>query len=89
MVRGNLGPAAVVIQPVPGTDWLHDRWQAASNMHGKNIPGEHWIQLEFESPILVDSVRLDWETAYASDYRIQGSMKFHLTNPSLASGSSM
>ncbi|KAG7361674.1 carbohydrate binding protein [Nitzschia inconspicua] len=74
-VRGNLGPASVVIQPVPGSHWLHDRWQAASNMHGQNIPGEHWILLEFHSPILVDSIRLDWETAYASDYRIEGSLE--------------
>lgn len=74
-VRGNLGPASVVIQPLPGTDWIHDRWQAASDMHGKNIPGEHWILLEFQSPIVVDYIRLDWETAYASDYRIEGSMK--------------
>jgi hypothetical protein len=73
-VRGNLGPAEVVVQPVPGTDWLHDRWQAASDMHGKNIPGRHWIQLEFTANIIVDTIRLDWETAYASDYRIEGSM---------------
>lgn len=79
-VRGNLGPAAVVIQPIPGNDWLHDRWQAASNMHGKNIPGQHWIQLEFDAPILVDSIRLDWETAYASEYRIEGSMQPIITD---------
>merc|ERR1712161_58961 len=35
-VRGNLGPISVVIQSKPGSDWIHDRWQAASNMHGKN-----------------------------------------------------
>jgi hypothetical protein len=74
-VRGNLGPASVVVQPKPGDDWLHDRWQAASDMHGKNIPGEHWIQLQFPSKIFVDSIVLDWETAYASDYLIEGSME--------------
>jgi hypothetical protein len=74
-VRGNLGPVSVVVQAIPGTDWLHDRWQAASNMHGKTIPGEHWIQLEFTHPIVVDSIRLDWETAFASEYRIEGSLK--------------
>jgi hypothetical protein len=74
-VRGNLGPASVVVQQKPGTDWLHDRWQAASNMHGKNIPGKHLIQLEFPSNIIIDSITLDWETAYASDYRIEGSLQ--------------
>jgi hypothetical protein len=28
-VRGNLGPASVVIQKSPGNDWIKDRWQAA------------------------------------------------------------
>jgi hypothetical protein len=74
-VRGNLGPASVVVQAKPGPDWLHDRWQAASDMHGKNIPGRHWIQLEFPSNIVIESITLDWETAYASDYRIEGSLR--------------
>lgn len=73
-VRGNLGPASVVIQPKPGDDWLHDRWQAASDMHGTNIPGGHWIQLDFGSKIVVDSVVLDWETAYADRYILEGSL---------------
>lgn len=46
-VVGNLGPIEVVLQANPGTNWLHDRWQAASDMHGTNIPGEHWIELDF------------------------------------------
>ena len=46
-VRGNLGPIDVVLQDLPGTNWLKDRWQAASDMHGTNIPGAHWIQLDF------------------------------------------
>jgi len=75
-VRGNLGPVSVVIQSKPGSDWIHDRWQAASNMHGKNIPGEHWIQLEFEySKIFVDRIVLDWETAYADEYILEGSLE--------------
>jgi len=75
-VRGNLGPVSVVIQSKPGSDWIHDRWQAASNMHGKNIPGEHWIQLEFEySNIVVDRIVLDWETAYADEYILEGSLE--------------
>ncbi len=33
--RGNLGPCSVLIQKIPGTDWLLDRWQAASDMGGE------------------------------------------------------
>eukprot|EP00592_Proboscia_alata_P017278 CAMPEP_0194400038 /NCGR_PEP_ID=MMETSP0174-20130528/126990_1 /TAXON_ID=216777 /ORGANISM="Proboscia alata, Strain PI-D3" /LENGTH=165 /DNA_ID=CAMNT_0039196507 /DNA_START=163 /DNA_END=656 /DNA_ORIENTATION=- len=73
-VRGNLGPAGVVIQPIPGTDWITDRWQAASNMHGKNIPGAHWIQLDFGTEVWVERVVLDWEAAYADAYRLEGSL---------------
>ena len=75
-VRGNLGPASVVVQARPGTDWIHDRWQAASNMHGKQIPGEHWIQLEFEdTDVVPDKIVLDWETAYADEYVLEASSK--------------
>ena len=75
-VRGNLGPATVVVQAKPGTDWIHDRWQAASNMHGKQIPGEHWVQLEFkESSVVADKVVLDWETAYADEYILEASLE--------------
>lgn len=75
-VRGNLGPVSVVIQAEPGTDWIHDRWQAASNMHGKQIPGEHWIQLEFQNTTVVaDRIVLDWETAYADQYVLEASLE--------------
>jgi hypothetical protein len=75
--RGNLGPASVLNQNPPGTDWLKDRWQAASDMVGTAIPGRHWILLDLSSlaassSILVTKVVLDWETAYAKDYRIEG-----------------
>lgn len=46
-VRGNLGPPSVVLQN--GTDWIRDRWQAASDMHGTNIAGQHWIQLTWSA----------------------------------------
>ncbi len=74
-VRGNLGPANVVIQKHPGDDWLKDRWQAASDMGGTAIPGKHWILLDFgeSKSIQVDKVILDWETAYSKLYRIEGS----------------
>ena len=117
----------------PGTDWLRDRWQAASDMSvepihhlsvalrssfslnmcvyvsmclgvyiyvththtlalclshtlalslslsltlssyrgGTAIPGHHWVQMDFPSPHLFDQVILDWETAYATAYRIE------------------
>ena len=86
-VRGNLGPISVILQSNPGKDWIHDRWQAASNMHGKNIPGDHWIQLDFSNSnsesnynddsntIIVDKIVLDWETAYADEYIIEGSLE--------------
>lgn len=73
-VRGNLGPASVVIQAKPGTDWIHDRWQAASDMHGTQIHGAHWIQLEFQDTSVVpDKIVLDWETAYADEYVLEAS----------------
>jgi hypothetical protein len=67
----------VVIQAKPGSDWIHDRWQAASNMHGKQIPGEHWIQLEFEgnTAVVADKIVLDWETAYADEYVLEASLE--------------
>lgn len=86
-VRGNLGPASVVVQAKPGADWIHDRWQAASNMHGKQIPGEHWIQLEFEhqnqndTTVVCDRIVLDWETAYADDYVLEASLEPIAENP--------
>ena len=45
-VRGNLGPASVLIQNQT-LDWIKDRWQAASDMHGTNIHGPHNVQLEW------------------------------------------
>jgi hypothetical protein len=73
-VRGNLGPASVVIQQDPGKDWIKDRWQAASNMHGTAIKGTHWVLLDFGTEIVVDEIVLDWEAAYADKYRLEGSL---------------
>lgn len=72
-VRGNLGPSSVVIQKDPGTDWIKDRWQAASNMHGTAIKGAHWVKLDFGREIVIDRVVLDWEAAYATQYKLEGS----------------
>ena len=79
-VRGNLGPASVVLQSPPGADWLRDRWQAASDMGGTAIKGRHWILLDFSGAVPegkaveASKVVLDWETAYAEDYAIETRM---------------
>jgi hypothetical protein len=69
-VRGNLGPASVLIEN--GTDWLKSRWQAASDMHGTAIVGMHWVDLEFDAPVHLTCIVLDWETAYSDDYKVEG-----------------
>jgi len=64
----------VVVQARPGGDWIRDRWQAASDMHGKRIPGPHWIVLEFGGEAVVATkIVLDWETAYADEYVLEAS----------------
>jgi hypothetical protein len=69
-VRGNLGPPSVVVSDSV-ENWLKDRWQAASDMHGTAIQGSHWVQLDFHRHVMVDKVILDWESAYSDDYQIQ------------------
>jgi hypothetical protein len=68
-VRGNLGPAPVMLQN--GTDWIKDRWQAASDMHGTAVKGSHWVRLDFPASVSINSLVLDWEAAYANDYKVQ------------------
>ena len=67
-VRGNLGPCAAVLSA--GTDWIKDRWQAASDMGGTAIKGAHFVKIDLGRDVEACSFRLDWETAYASDYKI-------------------
>ncbi len=69
--RGNLGDCSVLIQDNPGTDWIRDRWQAASDMGGTAIPGAHWVRLDFHRNITIGKVVLDWEAAYSDDYRLE------------------
>ena len=73
-VRGNLGPASVITQDPPGKDWIKDRWQAAGDMHGTALPGQHWVMLDFGegAPIHVTKILIDWEAAFAKNYRIEG-----------------
>ena len=70
-VRGNLGPPSVMVQQSPGTNWLKDRWQAASDMGGTAIPGRHWVVIDLGRPVAATSLVLDWEAAYASKYKIE------------------
>jgi len=104
--RGNLGPPSVLNQDPPGKDWIKDRWQAASDMHGTAIAGRHWVLLDFTAYLSssfiepaaenhgdgsvdggasststssslvaaahITKVVLDWETAYAENYRVEG-----------------
>jgi hypothetical protein len=100
--RGNLGPPTVLNQDPPGKDWLKDRWQAASDMHGTAIKGSHWVLMDFSHFLAEDrdvggkdgsegraiqmtKIVLDWETAFATDYRIEGRMD----PPSSSSSSSL
>lgn len=91
---GNLGPPSVLNQDPPGSDWIKDRWQAASDMHGTAIKGSHWVLFDFTQLLLQEQqeqeeegsdgrrrrgvqmtkIVLDWETAFAKDYRIEGRM---------------
>ena len=73
-VRGNLGPSSVLNQSPPGKDWIKDRWQAAGDMHGTAIKGSHWVMLDFTnlSVVYITKIVLDWETAFAKDYRVEG-----------------
>ena len=68
--RGNLGPASVVVQAEPGSDWIRDRWQAASDMGGTAIPGKHWLVLDLGREATASKAVLDWEAAFANKYQI-------------------
>jgi hypothetical protein len=68
-VRGHYGPASVLIEN--GTDWMHDHWHAA------DTGGMHWVDLEFDSPVHVTCIVLDWETAHSDDYKMEGKTLDH------------
>jgi hypothetical protein len=78
-IRGNLGPANVMLTNINHIDWLKDRWAVASYryMRGTAIRGSHWVRLRFVNTTTtglrlhqLTRIVLDWETAYAQDYRI-------------------
>ena len=68
-VRGNLGePSVVTNEKVE--DWLADRWQAAANMQGDPIPGQHWLEVDLGGSFALSHFLLDWEKAYAANYTL-------------------
>jgi hypothetical protein len=72
-VRGILGSPSVLLED--GTDWLQDRWQSAPS--SKYEEGTHWVNLEFDSPVHVTHIVLDWETAHSEDYKMEGKTHDH------------
>lgn len=70
-VRGNLGPPDVVTNE-DVADWLKDRWQAAKDLTGAPIPGEHWLEIDLQRVCTITKVMIDWEKAYSNAYTIVG-----------------
>ena len=68
--RGNLGPPDVVTSEAVA-DWLADRWQAAANMQGDPLPGEHWLEVDLGAPCSLSHVLIDFEKAYSDRYTVQ------------------
>ena len=88
-VRGNLAPATVITGPEQVGDWLTDRWQAAKDMSGTPIEGEHWVEIDLQEPVMVTRFTLDWESAYAKDWSMEGRLANssrweEMTNPKAA-----
>jgi F5/8 type C domain len=51
-----------------GTEWKKDCWGVSCD----NICGSLWVRIDFpQQPVLITQVILDWETAYATDYKLQ------------------
>ncbi len=40
-------------------------------MGGTAIPGRHWVVLDLGRPVRAATAVLDWEAAFAKDYRIE------------------
>jgi len=70
-VHGNLGDPIVVLSERV-ENWLSDRWQAASNMQGSPIPGEHYLHLCLSQKVIIKHVIIDFETAYSNHYKLFG-----------------
>ena len=51
-----------------GTEYYKDRWVVSRN----RIGGSLWLRLDFlEEPVFITRVVVDWECAYATDYKWQ------------------
>lgn len=70
-VRGNLGSPSVVTNENVN-DWLKDRWQAAKNMNGEPIPGEHWLEIDLQRVCMIHRLLIDWEDAYSDAWTLKG-----------------
>jgi allantoicase len=53
-------------------DWLKDRWQAAKDLTGVPIPGEHWVEVDLGRPSYMSRFIIDWETGFSQDYAVFG-----------------
>jgi hypothetical protein len=71
-VRGNLADASVITGLDPPGDWLTDRWQAAADMSGTPLPGEHWVEIDLGAVFELSRFILIWEKAYAVKYAVRG-----------------
>lgn len=70
-VLGNLAPPDVVTNE-DVADWLKDRWQAAKDLTGAPIPGEHWLEIDLQRVCTITKVLIDWEKAYSDSYTVVG-----------------
>jgi hypothetical protein len=52
-------------------DWLKDRWQAAANMVGTPMEGEHWLVVDLGHPCRVARAAVDFEDAHAALYDVE------------------
>ena len=50
---------------------MTDRWQAAANMAGEPLPGEHWVEIDLEGASRVAAVEVLWEKALARKWTAQ------------------
>jgi hypothetical protein len=75
---GNLGPPSVVTSEAM-SDWLTDRWQAASDMSGSPIPGSQWLEVDLGRTCVAERFVIDWETAFANVSGARSDFKVHVS----------
>jgi hypothetical protein len=79
-VRGNLGPPEVITNEKVD-DWLADRWQAAANMNGDPIVGEHYLEIDLQRACKILSILLDFEDAFSTEWTLLGGDDSHNLSP--------